>query len=74
MLKQPGRILAYIETDTAEEAEMFQHVKAAIERQNERARHRRSYRALLELEEHFLRDIGVSRDEVRGRMYSDRLA
>ena len=57
----------------AEEAEMFQHLKAAIHRSNERARQRRDYRALLELEDHFLRDIGVTRAEVRGRMLSDRL-
>ena len=30
---------------------MFQHVKVAIRRSQERARHRRDYRALLELEE-----------------------
>jgi uncharacterized protein YjiS (DUF1127 family) len=73
-LKQHGPIFSVIETHTAQEAEMLQHLKDAIQRQNERARHRRSYRALLELEDHFLRDIGVTRDEVRGRMASDRLA
>jgi uncharacterized protein YjiS (DUF1127 family) len=53
---------------------MFQQLKLAIRRSQERARHRRDYRALLELEDAFLRDIGISRDEVRGRMSSDRLA
>ena len=53
---------------------MFQQVKVAIRRSQERARHRRSYRALLELEDAFLRDIGLDRDEVIGRMSSDRLA
>ena len=38
---------------------MFQHVKVAIRRSQERARHRRDYRALLELEDQFLRDIGL---------------
>jgi uncharacterized protein YjiS (DUF1127 family) len=56
----------------AEEAEMFQHLKAAIHRSQQRAQHRRNYRALLELEDNFLRDIGITRDEVRGRMASDR--
>ena len=53
---------------------MFRHVKVAIRRSQERARHRRDYRALFELEERFLRDIGLDRDEVAGRMTSDRLA
>jgi uncharacterized protein YjiS (DUF1127 family) len=52
---------------------MFQHLQTAIKRSQERARHRRDYRALLELEDHFLRDIGVTRAEVRGRMLSDRI-
>jgi len=73
-LKQPGAIFAGMETGTAEEAAMFQQVKVAIRRSQERARHRRNYRALLELEDAFLRDIGLRRDEVRGRMSSDRLA
>ncbi len=53
---------------------MMNHLKAAFQRSQERARHRRSYRALLELEDHFLQDIGLTRDEVRGRMSSDRFA
>ena len=61
-------MLAGMETGTAEEAAMFQQVKVAIRRAQERARHRRSYRALLELEDAFLRDIGLDRDEVLGRM------
>ena len=73
-LKQPAAMLAGMETGTAEEAAMFQQVKVAIRRSQERARHRRSYRALLELEDAFLRDIGLDRDEVIGRMSSDRLA
>jgi uncharacterized protein YjiS (DUF1127 family) len=52
---------------------MFEQVRVAIRRSQERARRRRDYRALLELEDTFLRDIGVRRDEVRGRLTSDRL-
>lgn len=51
---------------------MLEVLKSAIVRSSERARHRRQYRALLELEDRFLRDIGLTRDEVRGRMSSDR--
>ena len=49
---------------------MFDQLKAAIARSRERAQHRRSYRALLELEDHFLKDIGMTRDEVRGHLAS----
>ena len=52
---------------------MFQHLKRTIRGSQERARRRRDYRALLELEDTFLRDIGIRRDEVRGRLTSDRL-
>jgi uncharacterized protein YjiS (DUF1127 family) len=51
---------------------MFHRLKSAVERSRERARHRRSYRGLLELEDHFLKDIGLTRDEVRGRLASTR--
>ena len=73
-LKQAGGIFADMETGKSQEAAMFQRVRVAIRRSQERARHRRSYRALLELEDAFLRDIGLDRDEVIGRMSSDRLA
>jgi uncharacterized protein YjiS (DUF1127 family) len=73
-LKQPGAIFAGMGTGRAEEAAMFRRVKVAIRRSQERARHRRNYRALLQLEDAFLRDIGLDRDEVRGRMSSDRFA
>jgi uncharacterized protein YjiS (DUF1127 family) len=53
---------------------MFQQLKGAIRRAQERARRRRDHLALLELEDAFLRDIGIRRDEVRGRLASDRLA
>jgi uncharacterized protein YjiS (DUF1127 family) len=49
---------------------MLDKLKTAIARSRERAEHRRSYRALLELEDHFLKDIGMSRDEVRGHLAS----
>ena len=47
---------------------MFDQLKAAVARSRERAQHRRSYRALLELEDHFLKDIGMTREEVRGHL------
>lgn len=53
---------------------MMYQFKSALQRSRERARHRRNYRALLALEDHFLDDIGLSRDEVRGMMSSDRFA
>lgn len=56
------------------EAGMMYQFKSALQRSRERARHRRNYRALLALEDHFLDDIGLSRDEVRGMMSSDRFA
>ncbi len=51
---------------------MIEQLKSAYHRSKARARNRRSYRALLELEDHFLQDIGLSRDEIRGMMSSDR--
>jgi uncharacterized protein YjiS (DUF1127 family) len=51
---------------------MMEHLRSAIQRQQLRARHRRHYRALLDLEDHFLRDIGLTRDEVRGQLSSSR--
>jgi uncharacterized protein YjiS (DUF1127 family) len=51
---------------------MFHRLKSAVERSRERAQHRRSYRALLELEDHFLKDIGLTRDEIRGHIASTR--
>ena len=73
-LKQPRRILPGIETRNIEEAEMIFQIRAALQRSQERARHRRSYKALLQLEDHFLRDIGLSRNDVAGLMSSDRYA
>ena len=52
---------------------MLDRMRIAIRRSQERARQRRNYLALLDLEDAFLRDIGLERDEVRGRMASDRL-
>ena len=45
---------------------MLQQIKAAFRGSTERARHRRDYRALLQLEDHLLRDIGIPRDENPG--------
>ena len=44
---------------------MLNGLRDAFHRSSERARNRRSYRALLELDDHILRDIGLPRDEVR---------
>jgi uncharacterized protein YjiS (DUF1127 family) len=73
ILKQPAPIFARIETGkTLRRTAMMHQLMSAFHRSKERARNRRSYRALLELEDHFLQDIGLSRDEVRGMMSSDR--
>jgi uncharacterized protein YjiS (DUF1127 family) len=48
---------------------MFNRISEAYHRSQERARHRREYWALMSMEEHILRDIGISRDEVRSRMF-----
>jgi uncharacterized protein YjiS (DUF1127 family) len=47
---------------------MLTQFKEAIRRQGERARSRRSYRALLELDDHLLRDVGIPRAEIRARL------
>jgi uncharacterized protein YjiS (DUF1127 family) len=47
---------------------MLTQFKEAIRRQGERARSRRSYRALLELDDHLLRDVGIPREEIRARL------
>jgi uncharacterized protein YjiS (DUF1127 family) len=47
---------------------MLNQLKDAIRRQGERARSRRSYRALLELDDHLLRDLGIPREEIRARL------
>ncbi len=46
---------------------MLQQLKSVVRGAAERARHRRDYQALLELEDHLLRDIGLPRDELRAR-------
>jgi uncharacterized protein YjiS (DUF1127 family) len=72
-LKQPGRSFLIIgNRRTPRRNEMMEHLRSAIQRQQLRARHRRHYRALLDLEDHFLRDIGLTRDEVRGQLSSSR--
>ena len=53
---------------------MFGQVRTTLRRAQERAQRRRHYRALLELEDAFLRDIGLARGEIRVRMSSDRPA
>ena len=48
---------------------MLHHITEAFRRSQERARHRREVRALLALEDHLLRDIGLQRDDVRSRFH-----
>jgi uncharacterized protein YjiS (DUF1127 family) len=50
------------------EATMFSRITEAFRRSQERTRRRREYQALLSMEEHLLRDIGISRDEVHSRI------
>ena len=47
---------------------MFRELKAARRRSQERERHRRDYEAVLEMDHHLLRDIGLWRDEARRRL------
>jgi uncharacterized protein YjiS (DUF1127 family) len=47
---------------------MFDRFRAAIRAAADRAHQRQDYRALLALDEHLLRDIGLPRDEIRARM------
>jgi uncharacterized protein YjiS (DUF1127 family) len=47
------------------EADMLKQLKAAVGRVNTHARHRRDYAALLDLDDHILRDIGIDREEAR---------
>lgn len=47
---------------------MLKNFRSAIRSAGERARHRRQYAALLELDDYLLRDIGVRRDEIHSRM------
>ena len=47
---------------------MLHHLKSAIRSSRERARYRREYRALMALDDHFLQDIGIGRDEIGARM------
>ena len=54
--------------DTSKEMNMLQTFRSAIRGASERARHRREYTALLALDDHLLRDIGVGRHELRARL------
>jgi uncharacterized protein YjiS (DUF1127 family) len=47
---------------------MLQNLRAAIRGASERARHRHEYAAMLNLDDHLLRDIGIRRDEIRARI------
>ncbi len=47
---------------------MLTQLKEAIRRSGERARHRRGYRALMRLDDHLLRDVGIPRDEIYARL------
>ena len=46
---------------------MLHQITEALRRTQERARHRREVRALISLDDHLLRDIGVRRDQIRSR-------
>jgi uncharacterized protein YjiS (DUF1127 family) len=46
---------------------MLQHFKGAVRGVSERARQRRVYRTLMQLDDHLLQDIGLPRDEIRAR-------
>jgi uncharacterized protein YjiS (DUF1127 family) len=46
---------------------MFHQIGEALRRVQERAQRRREFVALMALDDHLLRDIGVRRDDVRVR-------
>jgi uncharacterized protein YjiS (DUF1127 family) len=52
------------------EVTMLKQLKVAVTRANERARERREFATLLDLDDHLLRDIGIQRSEVRARLRS----
>jgi uncharacterized protein YjiS (DUF1127 family) len=52
---------------------MFDRLRSAIRRSGEQARNRRGYRELLMLEDHYLRDIGLTRDDVRAAIAGRRV-
>jgi len=52
---------------------MIKQLRAAVERANRRARHRRDYQTLLLLDERMLKDIGLRRDEPLARLFARRL-
>lgn len=47
---------------------MFPNTRQAIRLAREKARHRRQYVRLLDLDDHLLRDIGLDRDDLRSRV------
>jgi uncharacterized protein YjiS (DUF1127 family) len=47
---------------------MGNKIKAALRRNEDRARARREIQMLLGLDDHVLRDIGVRRDEIHARL------
>lgn len=47
---------------------MLKDLKLALGRVGERARHRREYTALLEMDDRMLRDIGIDRARVHARL------
>lgn len=47
---------------------MFGRLRSAIRRSGEQARNRRGHRELLRLDDHYLRDIGLTREDVRAAL------
>ena len=50
---------------------MLRQLRGVVRGAAERARHRRDYRALLQLEDHLLQDIGLPRAEIRARFHGE---
>lgn len=47
---------------------MFKTLTTVLAQSSERARHRREYLAILRLDPHLIRDIGLGRSEIHARL------
>ena len=47
---------------------MLKQLKDAVRRASDRARERREFATLLDLDDHLLKDIGIRRSDVRARL------
>jgi hypothetical protein len=71
-LKQPAGILRSIETPTALENIMWNLIKAAVARSNEKARLRHASQTMIAMDDKMLRDIGMQRGDIRDSVRNGR--